>query len=173
MKLVQMPAELVHVELSDLTGRGVNPELLSALEAYAPRAAADTRGLALLRPREGGTAAALMVVARQVGAALRDENIRRRDSGDDMRVTKKQLCYLPGSAFSEALEDASVAGALTREAALFIQDLDSAGEAHLQQAFLALLAARHQAGLPTFISADPAHLSPDLLAAIQERLSVL
>ena len=110
MKLVQMPVELLHLDEHDLPERGVDERLLAGFGAYrstVPNAGttgwARAESLAILAPPEAGTRELLMVIARRVGAALRDENIHLRDRGGDLKAGRQKLCYLPGGALPEAL----------------------------------------------------------------------
>jgi hypothetical protein len=184
MKLVQMPANLLHVDESDLEAGGYDAGLLAALYDYLPGALSDRRGAAILAPAGGGGRQVLMLLARRIGAALRDENIAARDSGGDMTAQKKRLCYLPGQMLGGALGLPDARAALANEAACFLQDLEAAtaapGHPHpLPEPavpvaeVLALLDARLRGGLPTFLNADPARLPADLVAALRARLLVL
>jgi hypothetical protein len=180
MKLVQMPASLLHVEDADLDGADVGPGILAAFRAYLPTALDERRGLAILAAGSGGGQRMLMLLARRVGAALRDENIRRRDSGNDMTVRKLQLCYLPGSLLPAGLNHPRARADLAREAACFFQNLDSAWQADYPgstsrdaTALLGLLDERLAAGRPTFLNAAPDRLPPGLEDALRARLPVL
>ncbi len=194
MKLVQMPTDLLHLDEAELSAVGVAPRLLEAFRLYLPRALDDRRGAAMLAPPSARTRELLMVLARRVGATLRDENIRLRERGGDLRSGRKKLCYLPGRAVPNALHDPIAHRALTHEAACFIQDLETAWpedqigrKPFAPTAVLALIDERCAAGRPTFITADPARLpsrararltyplvdpgdvlTPRLLAAIME-----
>ena len=167
-----MPADLLHVELESLPALGVDPRLLAGFEAYLARA---PESLAILGPPAAGTRALLMVLARRVGAALRDENIHLRDRGGDLKAGRKKLCYLPGEILAEALRDPAAARTLRREAACFVQDDEAAfGSAELEPpVLLELIDARLSAGRPTFLSADPAGLSADLALGLRERMAVI
>jgi len=121
-----------------------------------------------------------MLLARRVGAALRDENIQVRDTGGDIKAAKKRLCYLPGGVLNEAFEEAEARAALANEAACFVPDLDQVWAGRVPESatlrpaqFLALLDARLAAGLPTFLTADPSHLPADVVAGIRLRFLTL
>ncbi len=151
MKLVQMPVDLLHVERERLPELGVDPRLLAGFEAYLARTREASESLAILGPPQVGTRAVLMVLARQVGAALRDENIRLRERGGDLSTARKKLCYLPGVAAPDALRDATARRSLEREAACFLQDADAAVRAADDvAALLDLIDARLAAGLRRF-----------------------
>src|SRR5262249_26876597 len=124
MKLVQMPTELLHLDDADLDKAGIDAGLLTVFRMYLPRALGDARGLAILAPPAAGSRQLLMVLARRIGVALRDENIRLRERGGNLKAGRKKLCYLPGSTLSAALADLAGHCALTTEAACFVQDLD-------------------------------------------------
>lgn len=180
MKLVQMPVDLLHLEEDDLADLGVDGRLLAGYGEYLARAPNADRDLAILATAATGTRELLMVLARRVGVALRDENIRLRDRGGDLRGDRKKLCYLPGRALPEALRLPTARTALEREAACFFQDLEAAwqepspgAEPLDPNAFLALLDTRRAGGLPTFVSADPRALPPGLEAQLQARVQVL
>jgi hypothetical protein len=192
MKLVQMPVELLHVDEERLPSLGVDERLLAGFEAYrsglpddplgeacpAPgrRSWATAESVAILAPPEAGTRDLLMVLARRVGAALRDENIGLRDRGGDLKGERKKLCYLPGRALPEALGSPSARRALEREAACFVQDLDEAwrGGGSLDPSLLLdILDARRSRGLLTFLSADPAALPNGLERALRAGMRVL
>src|SRR5215204_2759806 len=126
VKLVQMPTDLLHLDDAELSAVDVAPGLLEAFRLYLPRALDDRRGAAMLAPPSARTRELLMVLARRVGATLRDENIRLRERGGDLRSARKKLCYLPGRAMPKALRDPVARRALAHEAACFIQDLDTA-----------------------------------------------
>lgn len=196
MKLVQMPRALLTVEPDDLPELGVHPALV---EAVAARCAGDPLAipsLAMLGPRTAGTTAALMVLARRIGAALRDENIRLRDRGGDLRGGRRKLCYLPGSSLRAALEAVSGRRALESEAVLFLQDLDDAwanarcadsaeaastavdsasAEATMtaESAIVGLLVLRRRRGLRTFVTADPVALPAAVHAALRAELDTV
>ena len=176
MKLVQMPTYLLHIGEADLQAAGYDAALLAAVRAYLPGLLDDRRGAAILTPPGGGGRQVLMLLARRVGAALRDENIQARDSGGDMAAQKKRLCYLPGQMLGGALALPDAHAALTSEAACFLQDLEAAActvPVVSTEALLGLLDARMQAGIPTFVNADPARLPADLLAGLCARLRIL
>jgi hypothetical protein len=180
MKLVQMPANLLHIEDADLDGADVEPGILEAFRAYLPTALDERRGLVILAAGSDGGQRMLMLLARRIGAALRDENIRRRDSGNDMAVRKLRLCYLPGELLHAALHLPQARAELAREAACFFQSLDSAWTAEYPgstprdaTALLGLLDERLAAGRPTFLNAVPDRLLPGLEDALRARLPIL
>src|SRR5437763_6005023 len=177
MKLVQMPRELLHLERDDLPALGVERGLLAGFEAYLSRAADDRVGLAILAPPEAGTRELLMVLARRVGAALRNDNIRLRDRGGDRTARYKKLCYLPGGALPRALRMPGARRAVECEAACFFPDLDmawKAGAAALDPTpFLELLALRLARRLPSYASAVPGLLPAALEGKLRARLRVL
>ena len=178
MKLVQMPRDLLTVELDDLPALGVHPALI---EAVAARCAGDplaVPSLALLGPRAAGTTAALMVLARRIGVALRDANIRLRDTGSDLRRGRRKLCYLPGSALPAALDAADTRRALQWEAAVFLQDLDGAWKdthhaEEVELAVAALVADRRRHGSRTFVSADPTALPAAVYETLDAELEIV
>lgn len=189
-----MPVELIHLEDADLDGRGVEPGLLAAFRAYLPsvlnerRELAERRGLTILAPASSGRLL-LMVLARRIGAALRDANIDLREGGGDLKAGRQKLCYLPGGLLAEALDSPKARLALADEAACFVQDLDAAWMAEARArprtddrtaalvleppALLALLDERLAAGRPTFLTADPARLPPGLAAELRARFTTL
>lgn len=180
MKLVQMPVELLHVGVDDLGELGVDPALLAGYHAHLARMSDGGEGLAILGRRQAGTRELLMVLARRVGAALRDENIRLRDGGGDLRTERKKLCYLPGGVLAEAMATGAARRALEGEAAVFIQELDATWdrgrpptEALDPTTFLLVLDGRRSRGLPTFISADPAALTAGLDAELRARMPAI
>ena len=174
MKLVQMPAHLLHVDVDDLPGLGVAPALLKRFDEFRARCLEAPASLAIFGPPAAGTRELLMVLARHIGAALRDENIKLRDRGDDLQTGRKKLCYLPGSALSEALRDPAARRTLEREAACFLQDLDAAFHAGVSPApVLDLLEARQVAGRPTFLSADSTNLPAELERELRKRTTVI
>jgi hypothetical protein len=177
MKLVQMPRELLHLERDDLPALGVERGLLAGFEAYLSRAADDRVGLAILAPPEAGARELLMVLARRVGAALRNQNIRLRDHGGDRQAGYKKLCYLPGSALPQALRTPRARRSLEGEAACFFQDLEMAwadGAAALDPSvFLELLDLRLARRLPSYASAAPGALPAGLEGELRARLPVL
>jgi hypothetical protein len=180
MKLVQMPTELLHLGDAGLPAAGVDPRLLGAFRSYLPGALEDRRGVAILAPPAAGTRPVLMVLARRIGAALRDENIRRREQGGDLKRGRKKLCYLPGSALPAALGRPSTRRVLADEAACFFQDLEAAwtagaaGAAPLApRAVLDLLDERLAAARPTFLSAAPEHLPTGLERGLRDRLPII
>ncbi|MFN0072183.1 MAG: hypothetical protein ACKVVP_11920 [Chloroflexota bacterium] len=171
-----MPTHLLHVEANDLPAHGQECELLSAFRAYLPRALQETRGVAILAPDSDSTTAMLMVLARNIGAALRDDNIRMRAGGHDMRTERKSLAYLPGTMLATALADSEAYQTLTSVAACFIQDLAltwSDGSPDLPEIWLNLLTARLAASRPTFLSADPASLPASVREALRRGLTVI
>jgi hypothetical protein len=172
MKLVRMPRHLLAVEPEDLPGLGVAPGLAAAVAALAGGDPDAIPSLAILGPREAGTTPALMLLARRVGARLRDDNIRLRDSGGDLAAGRKALCYLPGADLAAALARPDARRALHAEAAVFVQDLDDSGRASDGEV-CALVAARRERRLRTFVSADPGRLSPRLLSALAANLAVV
>jgi hypothetical protein len=177
MRLVQMPSALLHLDDADLDGVGLDPTLLAGFRAYLPLALEERRGLAVLAPADAGAHRLLMVLARRVGAALRDANIHLRDRGGDLKAGRKKLCYLPGSELGAALTTPGVRAALAGEAACFFQDLDAAWAAERAAlapgALLDLLDERLAAGRPTFLNAAPDRLPPGLAAGLRARLSVV
>ncbi len=175
MKLVQMPVDLLHVAADSLPALGVDPRLLAAFEAYRSRMPEPTESLAIFGPLATGTRELLMVLARQVGATLRDENIHLRDRGGDLKVGRKKLCYLPGGALTEAFRQPAARRTLRREAACFLQDLDAAfdGADGDPAALLELIDARRDGRLLTFLSADPAGLPGDLERELRARMTVI
>jgi len=177
-----MPANLLHITEADLEAGGFDAGLLAAVRAYLPDVLADRRGTAILAPAGGGGRQVLMLLARRIGATLRDENIAARDSGGDMAAQKKRLCYLPGQVLGGALRLPDARTALASEAACFLQDLEAATATRVElsgetvvatAALLALLDERLQAGIPTFLNADPARLPADLILGLRGRLLVL
>ena len=179
MKLVQMPTELLHLRDADLPAAGVDPGLLAAFRSYLPGALGDRRGVAILAPPAAGTRPVLMVLARRIGAALRDENIRLRERGGDLKGGRRKLCYLPGRALPAALGTPSARRVLAGEAACFFQDLEAAwtaGEAGAPLspvAVLDLLDERRAAARPTFVSAAPEQLPAGLERGLRDRLPII
>jgi hypothetical protein len=191
VKLVQMPTDLLHLEDADLDRAGLDPGLLAAFRAYLGRALDERRGLAILLPTDANACHLLMVLARRIGVALRDANIRLRDDGGDLKAERQKLCYLPGAALASALGQPGVRGELAREAACFVQDLDTAWGARQASpaaglapgpanaaplepsAVLALLDERLAAGRPTFLNAAPDRLPPGLADDLRARLPIL
>jgi hypothetical protein len=180
MKLVQMPVEFIHLEEDDLPNLCLDPGLLAGFRRYLGSGPAALESLAILPAPEAGTGQLLMVLARRVGAALRGENIRLRDRGGDLGAHRKKLCYLPGAALPAALRAPAARRTLEREAAAFFQDLDAAWRAEradseplAPRSFLGLLDARSARGLPTFLSARPRALPPDLEPALRARMRIL
>ena len=175
-----MPVELIHVDADDLAGLNIERALLSEFRPYLDHDPTELESLAILAPPEAGSRELLMVLARRVGASLRDENIRLRDRGGDLRAQRKKLCYIPGIALPEAFRDPAARRALEREAAVFFQELETAWQAKradssslVPGSFLALLDARAARGLSTFLSADPRALPPCLGPGIRARMRVL
>ena len=122
----------------------------------------------------------LMVLARRIGAALRDENIRRRDQGENLRRSRKKLCYLPGSHLADAIGAPGARKALVDEAACFIEDLELAwvgstlASTQLEpEALFAVIDARLAVGRPTFISASPMDLPNQVERGLRDRLRIL
>ena len=180
MKLVQMPTGLLHLEDADLDAAGIAPDLLAAFRAYLPRAVDERRGLAILTPPGARAERLLMVLARRIGAALRDANIRLRDDGGDLKAGRKKLCYIPGRVLGSAFDLPAARDELEREAACFIQDLDAAwpsgpaGAMLLEpDALFDLLDARLAAGRPTFLNATADRLPSGLADDLQSRLPFL
>ena len=186
MKLVQMPTDLLHLADADLDAASLDPSLLAGFREYLPRALDERRGLAILAPADTGAHLLLMVLARRIGAALRDANIRLRDGGGDLKAGRQKLCYLPGDAFGSALKLPEARVELAREAACFVQDVDTAwavvpvdaaqptGEPRLEPgALLDLLDERLAAGRPTFLNAAPERLPSGLAAVLRARLPIL
>jgi hypothetical protein len=169
VKLVQMPVGLLHVDEADLDRAGVEPGLLAAYRAYLPRALEDRRGLLILAPPSQGGHHLLMLLARRIGAALRDANIRSRDAGGDMRASKLRICYLPGALLPTALATPDDRLVLATEAACFVQDLEDAD----LDTLLSLVAERQAGGLPTFLQVDAARLLPVHERELRARLPVL
>ena len=175
-----MPIDLLHLEDADLDAAGIAPDLLAAFRAYLPRAVDERCGLAILTPPGAGADRLLMVLARRIGAALRDANIRLRDEGGDLKAERKKLCYLPGHALGVALSLPSARAELACEAACFIQDLDAAsasgpaGPVRLKTGVLLdLLDARLAVGRPTFLNATVDRLPSGLAVGLRARLPVL
>lgn len=169
MKLVQMPTDLLRLEDADLDAAGLDPSLLAGFRAYLPRALDERRGLAILAPADSGAHLLLMVLARRIGAALRDANIRLRESGGDLKAGRQKLCYLPGAALGRALGLPEARAELAREAACFVQDLDAAWAAEPGGAALAAEAVCLE---PDALAAEAVRLEPDvLLDLLDERLA--
>ena len=179
VKLVQMPSDLLHIEEDSLPTLGVNGELLAQFEGYRSATRDRRESLAILAPRQMGTRELLMVLARQVGAALRNQNIRLRDTGGDLKASRQKLCYLPGGALGDALRSKPARQALEREAACFIQDLETAWPAGNDirrlppDEFLALLDLRDERALPTFLTAAPERLPPHFTGELRHRMLTL
>ena len=180
VKLVQMPPELIRIDEADIIAAGIEPHVLAAYRTYLPGVLDDQRGVAILLPPEAGGVLLLMLLARRVGAALRDENIQLRDTGGDIKGGKKRLCYLPGDVLGDAFEEPESRQALTNEAACFLQDLDLVWKGRVPESatprptqLLALLDVRLAAGLPPFLNADPATFPPDVPEGLHARLQVL
>jgi hypothetical protein len=172
-----MPTDLLHLEDADLDVASINPRLLAAFRSYLPQALAERRGLAILAPATANAHMPLVVLARRIGVALRDANIHLRDSGGDLKTGRQKLCYLPGGMLGAALGSPESRDELVREAACFIQDLDSAWAVRqpgLEPAtLLAFLDKRLAAGRPTFLNASPDRLPPGLEAGLRARLPIL
>ena len=180
VKLVQMPPELIRIDEADIVAAGIEPRVLAEFRAYLPGVLDDRRGAAILLPAEAGGVPLLMLLARRVGAALRDENIHLRDTGGDIKGGKKRICYLPGDVLDDAFDEAETRQALAEEAACFLQDLDLVWAGRVPESatpqpaqLLKLLDTRLAAGLPTFLNADPATLPPEVLTGLRARLLVL
>ncbi|MGE3910658.1 MAG: hypothetical protein AB7K36_14950 [Chloroflexota bacterium] len=180
MRLVQMPPHLIRVDEADLVAADIEPGVLAQFQTYLPSVLEERRGVALLLPTGAGGDMLLMLLARRVGAALRDENIRLRDTGGDIKGEKKRLCYLPGDVLYEAYDTAADRQSLANEAACFFQDLDAVWAGRVPESatprpdtFLALLDVRLAAGLPTFLNADPSTLPPAVLDGLRARLQVI
>jgi hypothetical protein len=175
-----MPVELLHLQDEELDRAGVDPSLLAAFRSYLPGALDDRRGLAILAPSAAGTHMMLMVLARRIGAALRDANIHLRDRGGDLKIGRQKLCYLPGQALAAALTTPSTRQALAGEAACFFQDVDGAWPAEHAESewldpdeLLGLLDQRLAAGRPTFLQATADRLPSGLEGEIRARLPIL
>ena len=121
---MQMPTDLLHLEDADLGGR-IEPGAAGRLPRLSPVALDERRALSG-SPQAPVGHRLLMVLARRIGAALRDANIALRDGGGDLKAERKKLCYLPGSALGAALQLPAARRELVREAACFVQDLDDA-----------------------------------------------
>lgn len=180
VKLVQMPPDLVRIDEVDIVAAGHEPSLLAAYRAYLPTVLADRQGVAILASTETGSLPMLMLLARRVGAALRDENIRVRDGGGAITDPKKRLCYVPGSVLDEAYEEPDARQALATEAACFVQELDAVWAGRVPESatltpsrFLSFLDQRLAAGLPTFVQADPVRLPDAVLTGLRSRLRVI
>ncbi|MCC7370788.1 MAG: hypothetical protein IT306_20370 [Chloroflexi bacterium] len=180
VKLVQMPPELVRIDEVDIVAGGYAPSLLAAYQAYLPMVLEDRQGVAILASAEAGGLPMLMLLARRVGAALRDENIQVRDAGGDMRGGKKRLCYVPGTVLDDAYEEQDAQQALATEAACFVQELETVWAGRVPESatltpsrFLSLLDQRRAAGLPTFVQADPARLPEAALHGLRSRLRAI
>jgi hypothetical protein len=178
VKLVQMPTELLHLEEADLPSAGVDSSLLAAFRAYLPTAPDDRRGVAILATSGAGTRELLMVLARRIGAALRDENIHLRDRGGELKAGRKKLCYLPGRVLAAAFGAVGARRALADEAVCFFQDLDEVwstedGAVSLApNALLALMDERLAGGRPTFLTADAKWLPNGLEGGLRARLRI-
>lgn len=180
MKLVQMPTDLLHIEDAGLPSAGVDPRLLAAFRSYLPSVLEDARGVAILGSSDAGTREVLMVLARRIGAALRDENIRLRERGGDLKTGRKKLCYLPGRLLTSALGTPSARRELAGDAACFFQDLEGAwaagqaGAAPLAPAaVLHLLDERLAGAKPTFLNAAPDRLPNGLERGLRARLLII
>jgi hypothetical protein len=180
MKLVQMPVELLHLTVDDLPDLGLEAALVAEFRRYLDRDPAGLESLAILAPPEAGSRALLMVLARRIGAALRDANIHLRDRGGDLATHRQKLCYLPGPVLPEALRTPTARRTLERETAVFFQDLDAAWQAEQVSveplppvSFLTLLETRASHQRPTFLTADPRALPRDLPREIRARMRTL
>jgi hypothetical protein len=169
MKLVQMPTDLIHVDVDDLPARGVDFALVAQLRAYLDNDPAARSSLAILAPVDRGSRELLMVVARRLGAALRDENIALRERGGDLQAGRNKLCYLPGSALADALSDDAAHRTLAAEAACFFDDVPADQIGRL----LLLVDERSAHHLPTHLSADPGPLPDDALRQLRRRLRTI
>jgi hypothetical protein len=175
-----MPTDLLHLDDADLSDLGIDPMVLIAFRSYLTRASTDPLGMAILASPSAGTRELLMVLARRVGATLRDENIALRDTGGDLRPRRKKLCYLPGWAIPAALHDPIARRSIGTEAACFIQDVDAiwapvrpAPGVLAPAAVLDLLDERLAARRPTFVSAAPSRLPQGLEHDLRVRLSII
>jgi hypothetical protein len=140
----------------------------------------DRCGAAIIAPPTAGTREMLMVLARRIGAALRDDNIRRRDQGGDLARFRKKLCYLPGDVLADALSTPGARRTLASEEACFVQDLNDAwgsgatsAAALAPDALLDLLDERLAQARPTFVTAAPDRLPGDVARGLRERLRIL
>jgi hypothetical protein len=180
VKLVQMPTALLRVDEAELDAVGIDPGVLVAFRAYLPCALAERRGLLILVSAADGGHHLLMVLARRIGAALRDANIHLRDRGGDLRADRQKLCYLPGPALVTALDQTSARRELSGEAACFVQDLEAAwhsssggAAAPGADALRSLLDERLAPGRPTFLQAAPGALPDVVDAMLRSRLPTL
>lgn len=86
-----MPVEWLHVDEEDLPRLGVDAGLLAGFRRYLDGERGGLESVAILAPPEVGTCELLMVLARRVGAALRDANIRLRDRSGDLAARRHTL----------------------------------------------------------------------------------
>src|SRR6185369_12859652 len=108
--------------------------------------------------------------------------------GENLKIGRQKLCYVPGLALAEALIAPDLRLALASEAACFVQDLESGWPAQAEvldedaqteptpggpDALRSLLDERLAAGRPTFLQAAPRSLPPRLEADLRDRLPVL
>jgi len=145
MKLVQIPRNLLHVELDDLGQLGVSEHArgeLRALLADLPLVPGVAES-AVLQGRADVTLPCLAVLARHVGQGLRDHNLAlATDDRTRLHTERLKLIFLDALALEEVL--AAGDERPFHEAALFATE-PTAG-------ILALLAERHTAGLASFVT---------------------
>jgi hypothetical protein len=154
-RLVEMPSELVSIELGDLPRFGFSQGAIAQLRAYLadlpllPRFS-DSRvfvGPASL------TTPAMMVLARRVGQAYRSHNISLRDTPAGSQLARLRLAYLRAGTL-QSLNRNDWQRALG-EAAIFITE---ALREHVDL-LRRLLAERATSNLPTFVGSE-ARLDP-------------
>ena len=177
MKLVRMPTDLLHIEDSGLDVLDVDPELLSSFREQLTHVLESSIDVAILAPATMGTRAILMLLARRIGARLRDDNIQRRERGENLQSGRKKLCYLPGRLLVPALGDLVARQALIVEAAVFVQDLDEIG-LHTDADFapfspVTLFQKRRATGRVSLVSADPRRLSSELEQELRAHMLVI
>jgi hypothetical protein len=154
-RLVEMPSELVSVELDDLPRFGLSQGAIAQLRAYLA-------GLPLL-PRFNDsrvfigpaslTTPAMMVLARRVGQAYRSHNISLRDTPAGSQLDRLRLAYLRAdSLLSLNRNDWQRA---VGEAAIFISEALAEHADLLRR----LLVERATRDLPTFLGSE-ARLEP-------------